>query len=71
MTINWFTGQPQPAASTTNGHVPAPTAPHEEDTTAHTPEANGHDASDVAEETHIQEEELDSGGWGGDDFGML
>ena len=66
--ISWYTGQ---LSSSTNGGSAAPVAHHDavtEDSSIQTavdagsPEMNG-DAQ--------MEEEIDSGGWGGDDFGMM
>ena len=66
--VSWYTGQ---LSSSTNGGSAAPVAHHDavtEDSSTQaavipdSPEING-DAQ--------MEDEVDSGGWGGDDFGMM
>ncbi|KAJ3536639.1 hypothetical protein NM688_g6809 [Phlebia brevispora] len=63
--ISWHAGQ---TSAATNGVTPIPTVHHEpEDTILHNVDTG---TPELHEDAPMQEE-IDSGGWGGDDFGML
>lgn len=63
--VAWFTGKP----STSSNAISATPVIHQEADDSSTPPI-GSGSPEVSEDAQMQEEN-DSGGWGGDDFGMM
>lgn len=63
--VSWFTGKP---STSSNGISAAPATQQEADDSSIPPIGPG--SPEIGEDAQMQEEN-DSGGWGGDDFGMM